>query len=289
MAQSIKKVLLYLLIFIISSIAIGFSIVINIGVLGVPESLNHIVVFILITLITYFSLSKTQHLLSSNGILGIILFSWLPLFLPKAVNSSLNFTLNTIPFLISFLLAVTAGYILYKKQSFKLPFLLAIIPLVLTVGVAEIIHNKIIYGSVDGQLKGIEAPVFSVLDKNNNTIDNDLIKGKIVVMDFWFISCPPCWVKFPELQRMHEKYSSNDQVVFYAVNRPMNNDKPDQLFTSIEKKDYTFPVVRGSEELMNDFDIDYYPTTIIIDAEGNIIFKGDMNQVEDELKKLVPS
>ncbi|MTI40892.1 TlpA family protein disulfide reductase [Fulvivirga lutimaris] len=289
MVRFVKKVLLYFLIFITSAIAITFSILIGIGMLGVPESLNHIVVFILITIITHYSLSKTKNILSPNGILAIIIVSLPVIFYPKAINSSLNFTLNTIPFFISFLLAVMSGYIIHKKRSFKLPMFLSIIPLTLTIGLAGIIHSKIYFGSVDGQLKGIEAPVFNVLDKSDNVINNDFIKNKIVVMDFWFVSCPTCWVKFPELQRIHEKYSENDQVVFYAVNRPMYNDGPDQLFTAIEKKNYTFPVVRGSEELMNDFGIAYYPTTIIIDANGNIIFKGDISQVEETLEKLISS
>ena len=67
----------------------------------------------------------------------------------------------------------------------------------------------------------------------------------------------------------------------------MKNDKPNQLFTSVEDKNYTFPVVRGSQKLMDDFGINYYPTVVIIDPEGNLIFRGGIEKVEEVLEDLL--
>jgi hypothetical protein len=53
-------------------------------------------------------------------------------------------------------------------------------------------------------------------------------------------------------------------MAIYAVNSPMKTDKPNQLYTSIESKNFTFPVAKGTEEMITSFGIDYYPTVIML-------------------------
>ncbi len=283
----LEKFFAYLVVFLVSGALIGFAVVVNIGLVGLPENLNHFITFVSIGLVTFYSLSITKNKVSPTRILMTITAAWLALFVPKALMSSSTFTLTNIPFFISFLLALGAGYSYYKKRAMKLPILMGLIPLILTLGLASKWNNKVVYGTVNGQVESISAPAFSVTNKSGSILTNASTQGKIVVMDFWFIGCPPCWVKFPELQRIYEQYHTNDRIVFYAVNSPMRNDKPDQLFTSIEAKNYTFPVVRGTEALMNVFEIDYYPTVIIIDASGNMVFKGEIEDAEKVIKNLL--
>ena len=286
MELSWKNFFIYLLVFLVSELAIAFSIIISIGLVGLPEDFNHLTIFISIGLITFYALSKTKNLINSKGVVYTIIIAWFVLFLPKSLNSSLNFTLTAIPFFISFLMAMAGGYTYYKKRSFKLPILMGLFPLILTLGLSSIWNNNIIYGSASGEVQNIKVPDFSIIDNSGSVINNESIHGKIVLMDFWFISCRPCWVKFPELQRIYNQYKSNDQIAIYAVNRPMKKDKPNQLYKSIENKNYTFPVVKGTEELMAAFEIDYYPTVIIVDLKGNIVFKGGIELAEDVIKKL---
>jgi cytochrome oxidase Cu insertion factor (SCO1/SenC/PrrC family) len=287
MKDSMKKLGVGLIVLFASLISIAFSIVTDIGLVRLPTAMSHLIVFISMTLVTYYALSKTKNLLTATNILSIITVAWLLLYLPKAIMSSIDFTLTTIPFFISSLLAVTVGYIWYKRQTFKWSIALGLIPLAFTLGLAGQWSYYITYGEGSGEVEAIAAPQFSMLDKKGNLINNESLKGKVVVMDFWFVNCPTCWVKFPELQEFYEKYQSTDKVHIYAVNRPMKNDKVNQLYTSIENKDYTFPVAKGSEEMMNAFGIDYYPTTVIINAEGEIVFKGAIEWVEDKVKELL--
>jgi thiol-disulfide isomerase/thioredoxin len=259
MKPFLKKILTYFIVFVTAGVAIGISIVIGIGITGLPENLNHIVVFITISLITYFGISKTKKLVSPKGIVYAILLAWFVLFLPKAVNSSFNFILVNIPFFISFILAITGGYFYSIKQTPKTLLFAGAIPIVLSLGIGGFWYHQIVYGSVSGEITEQKAPAFSFTDQDGNEINNSSSQNKIVLMDFWFIGCPPCWVKFPELQRIYDLYQNNNNVDIYAVNRPMKKDKPNQLFSSVEKKGYTFPVVLATEASINDFNIEYFP------------------------------
>lgn len=282
-----KSIVFFLLLLISSLVIIVISIIVSIGLTGLPAGFNHIIIYTGITIITAIALSKKNDYFTSNAVYITILLSWLILFIPKAFSSSINFTLNAIPFFISFLLAITSGIIFHKRRALTFPLILGAIPFLLTIGFDAIWYNNIAYGSPSGELEFTEAPAFSLIDKNNRVINRESIIGKVVILDFWFIGCRPCWAKFPKLQQIYDKYQSNEQLLIFAVNRPMKNDKPNQLFTSVEDKNYTFPVVRGSQKLMDDFGINYYPTVVIIDPEGNLIFRGGIEKVEEVLEDLL--
>jgi cytochrome oxidase Cu insertion factor (SCO1/SenC/PrrC family) len=58
----------------------------------------------------------------------------------------------------------------------------------------------------------------SFTDADGKTITDKTLSGKVVVLDFWFTTCPPCRQSMPNLQKVYEQFKKNDKVVFYAVN-----------------------------------------------------------------------
>ena len=62
---------------------------------------------------------------------------------------------------------------------------------------------------------GLDAPDFSAADMNGKTYSLSSLKGKIVVINFWFVECKPCLIEMPDLNEIVEKYKS-EEVVFLA-------------------------------------------------------------------------
>jgi len=60
---------------------------------------------------------------------------------------------------------------------------------------------------------GSDAPDFSAVDMNGNSYSLGILKGKVVVINFWFVECKPCVIEMPELNEIVEKYKS-EEVVF---------------------------------------------------------------------------
>jgi peroxiredoxin len=156
-------------------------------------------------------------------------------------------------------------------------------------GIYDLWVHKVEYGNYTGEVSDSKVIPFSLENKEGQIVNNEMLQGNIVLFDFWYISCGPCWVKFPQLQSLYDKYESHPDVAIYAVNRPMDWDKPGQLFESIEKKDYTFPVLKGTQEVMDAFDVYVYPTVILLNQQGELVFMGELEDAEKKIESLLES
>lgn len=79
------------------------------------------------------------------------------------------------------------------------------------------------YISGDGAVTEVAAdkrthPVdFSAKDTDGDRLTSKALKGKVVVLNFWYASCPPCRAEAKYLDKVHEKYAGKD-VQFIGVN-----------------------------------------------------------------------
>ncbi|MBI1306669.1 MAG: redoxin domain-containing protein [Bacteroidetes bacterium] len=93
-------------------------------------------------------------------------------------------------------------------------------------------------------------------------------KGKFVYLDFWGTWCAPCVEEIANIRRAHSNLDSS-KIVFIGI----AVDSPDPLKSAIEKYAIKWIQILSDEE--NDFrklyNINAYPTTILIDPSGVII------------------
>lgn len=290
-----KKIFLNALIIIgiiiVTFIITGVNINIQSGVWGMPKGLSSLTIFISFFLLSSSGLSLFKKRLGYWGIYAPILTAFLFLFLPKALNSTIFFTLKLIPFHLSAVLGLLVGYIFYTagKKKYQSSAMISIFPVLMTLGVNDLWVHKIEYGTFTGEIDSNNIIPFEMTDKDGQIITHESLRGKVVLLDFWFISCGPCWIKFPKLQEIYDRYHSNPLVEIYAVNRPMQRDEPGQLYSSIEKREYSFPVLRGTQEIMDAFNVYVYPSVAIIDQTGKVVFMGEIEKAEEHIERLLES
>lgn len=125
------------------------------------------------------------------------------------------------------------------------------------------------------------APDFTTKDIKGNTIKLSDLKGKIVVLNFWFTSCKPCIEELPELNKIQKKYESNTNVVFISI----TFDSKKKVDKFLKKYDLNFLKVTDARDLCNLFEIKGYPTNLIIDQNGYIYdsIMGGNEGIEDYL------
>lgn len=113
------------------------------------------------------------------------------------------------------------------------------------------------------------APLFSVVDVDGLKYDLSALKGKVVVLNFWFIGCAPCKKEMPELNKLVEKYKNRD-VVFLAFE--VNDNSPDKL-KAIAKGNFNYTMVPAKRNgIAMQYKIKTYPTSYVIDQSGVIKF-----------------
>lgn len=116
------------------------------------------------------------------------------------------------------------------------------------------------------QEKPIAFP-FEVTDLQGNGYRLDELKGKVVVLNFWFIQCKPCVMEMPELNKLAEKYQE-EEVVFLAFAR----DGKEDLTKFLQKTTFTYKIIPDSHEMSDRFGVFAYPTHVVIDKEGRISY-----------------
>ena len=60
-------------------------------------------------------------------------------------------------------------------------------------------------------------PTFSAVAMDGKRVDIDALKGKVVVLNLWFINCPNCLEEIKMLNALVEEYRANNDVVFVSL------------------------------------------------------------------------
>ena len=113
-----------------------------------------------------------------------------------------------------------------------------------------------------------EAISFTGKTLEGENISMEKLKGKVVVINFWFIACAPCVKEMPDLNQLHEKYRENPNVVFLAPTFENAANVKDFLKT----RDFKYTIVPDAKNWIKDYKISVYPTHLVVDREGTIVF-----------------
>ncbi len=122
-----------------------------------------------------------------------------------------------------------------------------------------------------GQLAGIKAgtaaPDFTLESYQGAQVQLADFRGQTVVLNFWATWCGPCRLEMPTLQSRYEQYQSEGLVVL-GINA---GESRQQIAGFREELGITFPLLLDpDEEIQRLYQIRAYPTTMIVNSEGDI-------------------
>jgi len=114
------------------------------------------------------------------------------------------------------------------------------------------------------------APAFSLTSVKGEKFDLSVLRGKVVVLNFWFTGCEPCVAEFSKLNGLVNKFGSKG-VVFIAPT--LDNEATLKPFLKEHRLKYHVVPNAGGLILMTYSDGSgnvVFPTHIVIDREGKI-------------------
>ena len=92
--------------------------------------------------------------------------------------------------------------------------------------------------------------------------------NNVVVVNFWYPSCPPCRDEMPEFQRAWEELNG-EPVRFLGLFVPRGFDTEQAAREFVAKLGLTFDFATDRKEtIATAYGIEYYPTTWFIDRGG---------------------
>ncbi len=126
--------------------------------------------------------------------------------------------------------------------------------------------HSIGYTITSNCLIGASLPKFRLKALEGDSINEDSLRGKYSVINFWFIECPPCIKEIPELNKL---VSDFNDVNFIAI----GNDNASDLNVFLEKNEFNFKhIPSGRETYREVFSSMWgYPFTILVNNEGVIL------------------
>lgn len=123
---------------------------------------------------------------------------------------------------------------------------------------------------------GSDFPDFEVTDISGNRLSKSDLKGKILVINFWFIGCTPCEAERPLLNNLTNIYNDNNDVIFIAFAK---NDK-EELDSFLKEHPILYKVVPTDENyIKTKFESNAYPVNIIVDKNGKYFFNSGVSGI----------
>lgn len=115
------------------------------------------------------------------------------------------------------------------------------------------------------------------------------LKGKVVLLDFWYRGCFPCLQAVPELIKLQEEFK--DDLVIVGINdKDIQEDVVD--YFNYKKANYS-STYKTNDDISKNLEITGFPTIILFDKQGNLVqadagySKKGMNALRKAVKKAV--
>jgi len=110
------------------------------------------------------------------------------------------------------------------------------------------------------------APNFSLITASGDSIRLSDYKGKIVILDFWYVGCSPCVKAYRDIKTLEEKLGKNKFIII-GMN-PITRER--KINRYIKKGKYSDIVTICSKKIKNQYQVKSYPTIYVIDKQGKI-------------------
>lgn len=118
-------------------------------------------------------------------------------------------------------------------------------------------------GATDG---GID---FTVTDLDGRTVQLSEFRGKTVLLNIWATWCGPCIKEIPDLKEIYEQLKDKDVVVLSVL---LDSESPEAAKPIVrDQLKINYPTWYGNDAFAKQFQIQAFPTTVIIDKNGKII------------------
>lgn len=139
-------------------------------------------------------------------------------------------------------------------------------------------------------LIGAKIPDFEAKLIDGSSYSSEDLKGKISVINFWFIDCPPCVAEISGLNYLVERFGIQ-YVNYVAIGR----DKRSDINAFLKNHVWNYSHISGETSLNDTIFMHYwgYPTTYILNRRTEIIYatsggRSDSTASKELLNKLIP-
>ena len=127
---------------------------------------------------------------------------------------------------------------------------------------------------------------FKTINIKSQKVDLNDYRGRVVVLDFWGVWCPPCRKMIPKLVNLSKEYKSKGVSI---IGMHVVSGYRGSAFTKKFAKKYkiNYPTWVSTREIEKKYAVKSYPTIIVIDKKGEIREVIIGTQSERKMRKIL--
>ncbi|MDA8972237.1 redoxin domain-containing protein [Saprospiraceae bacterium] len=132
--------------------------------------------------------------------------------------------------------------------------------------------------------KGTVLTTFGFENMAGQKVGLESFKGTVVLINFWFINCPPCQMEIPDLNELRAEYEGRN-VAFLAI----TFDVKSKVKSFLQESPFNFQHFPNARSIIELYGIQVFPTSVVINKEGKVVnskIGGSMN-IKEELKVFI--
>lgn len=151
--------------------------------------------------------------------------------------------------------------------------------------------NYVPYTPPEPLVEGTLASDWKLPTLTGDTVRLADLRGKVVLLDFFYKHCAPCCAALPRLQHLHEKYKDRG-VVLLGVD-PVDDPVKDEMAEFLAKRGITYTVLFSDRQLSQTYRIVAFPTLFFLDRDGKIVkmyrgYSPSLEEIiEEQLQKML--
>lgn len=150
--------------------------------------------------------------------------------------------------------------------------------------IPDVIRQMTTMALKDFKKEGTELPAFNLTTIEGENYTSANCKGKILVIDTWFVKCGACVREMPDLNRWVYHYKNRPDVIFLSL--CLDDKQTIQQF--LTRTGFAFLIVPdGRSYIENALGVSMFPTKILVNKEGKIVKTGNFKSIKRELAMLV--
>ena len=121
-----------------------------------------------------------------------------------------------------------------------------------------------------GELKDVAAkaaPSLILPTLAGESVDLKALRGKVVLVNFWAVWCPPCRKEMPSMNRLAASLGGKPFIIL-GVNA---GDEPAAIHAFMDKVPVEFPIVMDAEGVsLKAWRAFVFPTSYVVDKQGRL-------------------
>ena len=132
---------------------------------------------------------------------------------------------------------------------------------------------------------GSVAPDWTLYDTEGKKVSLTQLRGKVILLDDFFIGCYGCILSLKPLNKLHEKYKNQNVEIVSMTER----DSKRSVVAFEKNYNIKYPIYINAADVAKSYHIASYPTFYFIDKEGKIanVIDGYTDDFEEKVTSII--